>query len=78
MIGFQPYKGKIRKSGTGCISQISEILWEGRYSPVWPDGKKHPSNICAHSWEECEIKLAEMIVQIKAEIAVVKAASQPP
>ena len=38
---FQPYKGKRRKPGTGCVTQINDHLWEGRYSPVWPDGKKH-------------------------------------
>ena len=74
---FQPYKGKIRKPGTGCVSQINENLWEGRYSPVWPDGKKHPRNIYAHSREVCKEKLAEMIVQTKVEITAAKAAAQP-
>ena len=66
---FQPYKGKRRKPGTGCVTQINDHLWEGRYSPVWPDGKKHPRNIYAHSEEECEKLLAEMIIHMKAEIA---------
>lgn len=66
---FQPYKSQRRKPGTGCISQINETLWEGRYSPICPDGKKHPRNIYAHSLEECEIKLAEMIAEVKSEIA---------
>ena len=69
---FQAYKGQRRKPGTGCVSQINENLWEGRYSPIWPDGKKHPRNIYAHSLEECESKLAEMIEEVKAEIAQVK------
>ncbi|MEI3129413.1 MAG: hypothetical protein V8S89_00580 [Oscillospiraceae bacterium] len=30
---FQPYMGKVRKRGTGCISQINDHLFEGRYSP---------------------------------------------
>lgn len=75
---FQPYKGQRRKPGTGCISQINETLWEGRYSPIWPDGKKHPRNIYAHSLEECEQKLAELIVQMKAEIAVQRQQLQTP
>lgn len=75
---FQPYKGQRRKPGTGCISQINENLWEGRYSPIWPDGKKHPRNIYAHSLEECEQKLAELIVQMKAEIAVQRQQLQAP
>lgn len=66
---FQAHKGQRRKPGTGCISQITENLWEGRYSPIWPDGVKHPKNIYAHSREECESLLAEMIQQTKAEIA---------
>ena len=66
---FQAHKGRRRKAGTGCVTQINEKLWEGRYSPIWPDGKKHPRNIYAHSEEECEKLLAEMIVEMKAEIA---------
>lgn len=69
---FQAHKGQRRKPGTGCISQINEHLWEGRYSPIWPDGKKHARNVYAHSEEECERLLAEMIVEMKAEIATEK------
>jgi len=66
---FQAHKGQRRKAGTGCVTQINEKLWEGRYSPIWPDGKKHPRNIYAHSEEECEKLLAEMIAEMKTEIA---------
>ena len=69
---FIPVKGTRRRPGTGCITQISENLWEGRYNPKWPDGKKHARNIYAHSLEECEEKLAEMILEVKAEIAAAK------
>ena len=69
---FQAYKGQRRKAGTGCITQINEKLWEGRYSPGWPDGKKRPRNIYAHSREECEKLLAELIAEMKAEIAAEK------
>ncbi|WP_298023122.1 site-specific integrase [uncultured Dysosmobacter sp.] len=69
---FQPRKGQRRKSGTGCISQINDHLWEGRYSPIWPDGKKHPRNVYAKTYEECEEKLTELITQMKAEIATEK------
>lgn len=43
---FQPYKGQRRKPGTGCVSQISENLWEGRYSPV-VNGKRMARNVYA-------------------------------
>lgn len=69
---FQAHKGQRRKAGTGCVTQINGHLWEGRYSPVWPDGKKHPRNTYAHSEEKCEKQLAEMIIQMKAEIAAEK------
>lgn len=65
---FVPYVGKIRKSGTGCISKINEKLYEGRYSPTGADGKRVQRNIYASTLEECEEKLAKLIIQIKAEI----------
>lgn len=69
---FQAHKGQRRKPGTGCVSQINDHLWEGRYSPIWPDGKKHARNVYAHSEAECETLLAEMILEMKAEIAAEK------
>lgn len=65
---LMPHKGKRHKPGTGCISQINDHLWEGRYSPIWPDGKKHARNVYAQTREECEGLLAELIQQMKAEI----------
>ena len=69
---FQAYKGQRRKPGTGCVSQINENLWEGRYSPRLPNGGRRARNVYAHSEEECEQKLADLIVQMKAEIAAEK------
>ena len=71
-VPFIPYNGKIRKAGTGCITQISEHCWEGRYSPVWPDGKKHSRNVYAKTREECEAFLPGLIQQMKAEIKAIK------
>ena len=69
---FQPYKGQRRKPGTGCISQINDHLWEGRYSPV-VNGRRMARNIYAKTEAECEKKLAELIRQMKSEIATEKA-----
>lgn len=69
---FQAHRGQRRKAGMGCVTQINEKLWEGRYSPIWPDGKKHARNVYAHSEEECEKLLAEMIAGMKAKIAIEK------
>ena len=68
MTDFKPYVGRKRRSGTGCVSEINDHLFEGRYSPKWPDGKKHARNVYAHTCEECEEKLKVLIVEMKAEI----------
>ena len=75
---FQAYKGQRRKPGTGCISQINENLWEGRYSPRLPNGTRVARNVYAHSEEECEQKLADLIVQMKEEIAAQRQQLQTP
>ena len=64
---FEPYKGKIRRRGTGCVSRIGDSLWEGRYSPQNPDGTRENRTVYAHSEEECEAMLAEMIARVKGE-----------
>ena len=71
-IEFTPYKPKIRKSGTGCITMINDHLYEGRYTPTNAYGKRESHNIYAKTREECEEKLAEMIVQVKAQIKAEK------
>ena len=75
---FRPHKGQRRKPGTGCVSQINENLWEGRYSPKLPNGARLVRNVYAHSEKECEQKLAELIVQTKAEIAAQRQHPQAP
>ena len=64
---FQPVLRKTRKPGTGCITQINDHLFEGRYSPTWPDGTKHSKCVYAHTREECEAKLKALIQQMNAE-----------
>ena len=51
------------------------LSFEGRYSPKWPDGKKHARNVYAHTREECEEKLKTLLVEMKAEIAEAKKAA---
>lgn len=72
MTDFKPYLGKMRKPGTGCIAEINDHLFEGRYSPMWIDGKKHSRNVYAHTREECEEKLKVLIEETKAELAELK------
>ena len=64
---FEPYKGTIRRRGTGCVSRIGDNLWEGRYSPRNPDGTRACHTVYAMSEEECEGLLAEMIEKVKGE-----------
>ena len=65
---FEPYKGKIRRSGSGGLYQVNENLWEGNYSPTHADGKRHKHNVYAKTREECEVLLEAMIIRVKAEI----------
>ena len=69
---FEPYTPPRRRPGTGYIKQLKEDLWDGRYSPVWTDGKKHSRDVYGRTREECEEKLAKLILQMKAEIAVLR------
>lgn len=71
---FEPYEpsfGKKRRSGTGCISEINDHLYEGRYSPKWPDGKRHPKNVYATTREECQEKLKALIEEMDREIHLI-------
>ncbi|MBQ7347359.1 MAG: hypothetical protein IJW55_05325 [Clostridia bacterium] len=69
---FEPYTPKIRKSGTGCVYQINDTLWEGSFYPRMPNGKRKKFNVYAKTREECEKLLAEMTAEKKAEIAEMK------
>ena len=69
MTVFTAVKGQRRKQGTGCVSQLGDHLWEGKYSPRGPDGKKRSGNVYAHTLEECEEKLKALIQKMKAELA---------
>ena len=71
-VEFTAYKPKIRKPGTGCVTMINDHLYEGRYTPTNAYGKRESHNIYAKTREECEEKLAEMIVQVKAQIKAEK------
>ena len=44
------------------------MLYEGRYSLKLPNGKRISKNVYAKTKEECEIKLAELVKTMKAEI----------
>lgn len=72
MTDFQPVLPSRRRAGTGCITQINDHLFEGRYSPMWIDGKKHSRNVYAHTREECEEKLRVLIIEMKTELAELK------
>ena len=72
MTDFQPVLPTRRRAGTGCISQINDHLYEGRYSPMWINGKKLSRNVYAHTREECEEKLKVLIMEMKAELAELK------
>ena len=68
---FQAHKGQRRKPGTGCVSQINDHLWEGRYSPRI-NGGRMTRNVYTKTKAECEEKLTTLIQEMKAEIAAKK------
>lgn len=71
-VELTPYKPKIRKPGTGCVTMINDHLYDGRYTPTNAYGKRESHNIYAKTREECEEKLAEMITEVKAQIKAEK------
>ena len=68
-VEFKPYQPKYRKRGTGSVHQVSKNVWEGRYTPT-VNGKRVARNIYADSEEECEVKLEELIKEMKAEFEI--------
>ena len=70
---FTPKEAKYRKPGTGGVYMINDHLYEGRFTPKMPDGKRKSFNTYAQTREECEEKLAEMIAEVKAMITAEKA-----
>ena len=66
-IPFTPKKPKHRKHGTGCVSELNDHLFEGRYSP-FVNGKRISYNVYAKTREECEELLAELISTVKPEL----------
>lgn len=72
MTTFQPYIGKMRKPGTGCITQISEQPL-GR--PLFPRvvGWEEALLQCVRKTrEECEALLPGLIEKMKAEIKTIR------
>ena len=56
-----------RKPGTGCLRQLNENLWEGKYAPINADGKRIARHVYAKTQEECESKLWSLIQKMKRE-----------
>ena len=65
---FEPYRGKVRKSGTGGIYQINDHLFEGRYTPTNAHGKREVHTVYAKTKEECEALLEKMITEVQKRI----------
>lgn len=65
--GFKAVEGNRRRPGTGCLHQISEHLWEGRYSRKNEEGKRVARTVYGKTKEECEAKLMVLVESIKAE-----------
>lgn len=66
--GFKAVEGNRRRPGTGCIYQINDHLWEGRYSRKNEGGKRVARTVYGKTKEECESKLLVLVAEMKAEI----------
>ena len=64
---FQAVEGNRRRPGTGCLHQIGDHHWEGRYSRRDENGKRVAKNVYAKTKEECELKLQELIIEMKTQ-----------
>ena len=65
---FQPYVGKKRKPGTGCVTRDSmTTCLRGAILPYGRTGRKHSRNVYAHTREECEEKLKALIAEMNEE-----------
>jgi len=65
--GFKAVEGNRRRPGTGCLHQISEYLWEGRYSRKNEEGKRVARTVYGKTKEECEAKLMVLVESMKTE-----------
>ena len=65
---FAPYKGKVRKPGTGGIYELNDHLFEGRYSPTNAQGKREVHTVYAKTKAECEVLLEQMIAEVREQI----------
>lgn len=65
---FAPYKGKVRKPGTGGIYELNDHLFEGRFSPTNAQGKREVHTVYAKTKEECEALLEQMIAEVREQI----------
>ena len=65
---FEPYKGKIRKPGTGCVTMINDHLYEGRFSPR-VNGKRIARNIYAKEERTLDNKSDAASIQARIDKA---------
>ena len=72
MTDFKPKRGRNRYWGSGYLGQTKSGRWNGRYTVTWPDGTKRTRDVYADTEDECEKLLAEMIVEMKTEVAAEK------
>ena len=72
MTDFKPVRGKNRRRGTGYLGQMKNQRWRGMYTILWTDGKRRTKAVYADTVDECEKLLAELIVQMKVEVAAEK------
>ena len=56
-----------RKPGTGCIRQLNENLWEGKFAPINAHGQRIAHHVYVKTQGECEEKLRNLIEEMNRE-----------
>ena len=69
---FKPTRGKKRYWGSGHLGQTKSGRWHGQYTARWPDGTKRTRSVYADTEEEGEKLPAELIAEMKTEVAAEK------
>ena len=64
---------RLRKPGTGCLRQLNEHLWEGKFAPINSNGQRITRCVYAKTHDECEKKLLLLIETMKQEMIIEKA-----
>ena len=69
---FQLIMRRNRKFGNGCIAELKEHFFEGRYSRTWLDGTKHSKFRYIHTLKKRDEKLKVFIQKLNTKLKIIQ------